>query len=126
MLAAKSFEPSSDMAALERWVTILAEELAERMAADNKLFNRRPKSLHLHYRSVTHNPHAVLSVIEGPGVWCLGFTTHVGEHTGASLMTCLHLLSGRPLTTHMQLSTPSAMLCYVLWEDLQDCLILPQ
>ncbi|KAL0047265.1 hypothetical protein WJX82_011225 [Trebouxia sp. C0006] len=50
MLAAKSFEPSSDMAALERWVTILAEELAERMAADNKLFNRRPKSLHLHYR----------------------------------------------------------------------------
>ncbi|KAA6422642.1 MAG: hypothetical protein FRX49_07502 [Trebouxia sp. A1-2] len=50
MLAAKSFEPTSDMAALERWVTILAEELAERMAADNKLFNRRPKSLHLHYR----------------------------------------------------------------------------
>ncbi|DBB00910.1 hypothetical protein WJX77_007765 [Trebouxia sp. C0004] len=50
MLAAKSFEPSSDMAALERWATILAEELAERMAADNKLFNRRPKSLHLHYR----------------------------------------------------------------------------
>ena len=58
MLAAKSFEPTSDMAALERWVTILAEELAERMAADNKLFNRRPKSLHLHYRSVSHHPHA--------------------------------------------------------------------
>ena len=50
MLAAKSFEPTSDMAAVERWVTILAEELAERMVADNKLFNRRPKSLHLHYR----------------------------------------------------------------------------
>ena len=51
MLAAKSFEPTSDLAAVERWVTILAEELAERMVADNKLFNRRPKSLHLHYRS---------------------------------------------------------------------------
>lgn len=51
MLAAKSFEPISDLAAVERWVTILAEELAERMVADNKLFNRRPKSLHLHYRS---------------------------------------------------------------------------
>ena len=50
MLAAKSFEPISDMAAVERWVTILAEELADRMVADNKLFNRRPKSLHLHYR----------------------------------------------------------------------------
>lgn len=50
MLAAKSFEPISDMAAVERWVMILAEELAERMVADNKLFNRRPKSLHLHYR----------------------------------------------------------------------------
>lgn len=50
MLAAKSFEPISDLAAVERWVTILAEELAERMVADNKLFNRRPKSLHLHYR----------------------------------------------------------------------------
>lgn len=50
MLAAKSFEPTSDMAAVERWVTILAEELADRMVADNKLFNRRPKSLHLHYR----------------------------------------------------------------------------
>ena len=50
MLAAKSFEATSDMAAVERWVTILAEELAERMLADNKLFNRRPKSLHLHYR----------------------------------------------------------------------------
>ena len=50
MLAAKSFEPISDLAAVERWVTILAEELAERMVADNKLFNRQPKSLHLHYR----------------------------------------------------------------------------
>lgn len=50
MLAAKSFEPISDMAAVERWVTNLAKELADRMVADNKLFNRRPKSLHLHYR----------------------------------------------------------------------------
>ena len=54
MLAAKSFEPISDMAAVERWVTILAEELADRMIADNKLFNRRPKSLHLHYRWASH------------------------------------------------------------------------
>ena len=50
MLAAKSFEPISDMTAVERWIMILAEELSERMIADNKLFNRRPKSLHLHYR----------------------------------------------------------------------------
>lgn len=58
MLAAKSFEPISDMPAVERWVTILAEELADRMIADNKLFNRRPKSLHLHYRWVRH-PHTL-------------------------------------------------------------------
>ena len=67
MLAAKSFEPTSDMAALERWVTILAEELAERMAADNKLFNRRPKSLHLHYRSLTTLVQFCLSL------WVQGF-----------------------------------------------------
>ena len=52
MLAAKSFEPISDMTAVERWIMILAEELSERMIADNKLFNRRPKSLHLHYRCI--------------------------------------------------------------------------
>ena len=50
MLAAKSFEAISDMTAVERWIMILAEELSERMIADNKLFNRRPRSLHLHYR----------------------------------------------------------------------------
>ena len=50
MLAAKSFEPIADMAAIERWVMILSEELADRMAADAAQFNRRPRSLHLHYR----------------------------------------------------------------------------
>lgn len=50
MLAAKSFEPTSDMADVERWILVLAEELAARMIADNKQFNRRPRSLHLQYR----------------------------------------------------------------------------
>ena len=54
MLAAKSFEPTSDMAEVERWVGILAEELADRMVADNKQFNRRPRSLHLQYRCDAH------------------------------------------------------------------------
>lgn len=50
MLAAKSFEPTSDMSDIERWFGVLAEELAARMVADNKQFNRRPRSLHLQYR----------------------------------------------------------------------------
>lgn len=53
MLAAKSFEPTSELTDVERWVMILAEELADRMTADNKQFNRRPRSLHLQYRFVS-------------------------------------------------------------------------
>lgn len=50
MLAAKSFEPIHEMAQVERWVGILCEELAVRMVADAVQYNRRPRSLHLHYR----------------------------------------------------------------------------
>lgn len=72
MLAAKSFEPISDLAAVERWVTILAEELAERMVADNKLFNRRPKSLHLHYRSVYLLTDLIVAFVQaGTDFWVL-------------------------------------------------------
>ena len=50
MLACKSFEPVHEMAQVERWVGILCEELAVRMVADAVQYNRRPRSLHLHYR----------------------------------------------------------------------------
>ncbi|KAI7843160.1 hypothetical protein COHA_003144 [Chlorella ohadii] len=50
MLAAKSFNPTSDLAALEGWFKVLAQELAARMAADEAQFRRRPKNLVVHYR----------------------------------------------------------------------------
>jgi len=50
MLAAKSFTATSDWRALQRWLTILAEELAGRMAADAAQHRRHPRTLVLHYR----------------------------------------------------------------------------
>ena len=50
MLAAKSFEPVTDMAAMERWIALMAEELAARMAADYEENLRRPRNLIVHYR----------------------------------------------------------------------------
>ncbi len=41
----KSFEASSDVATLARWLHILAAELAERMAEDLAEHRRRPRSL---------------------------------------------------------------------------------
>lgn len=50
MLAAKSFAPTSDLQQLERWLRVLCEELAARMATDSALHSRRPKNFVLHYR----------------------------------------------------------------------------
>ena len=38
------------MAAIHRWFTVLAEELASRLAADEALYRRRPRNLVVHYR----------------------------------------------------------------------------
>ena len=51
MLAAKSFEPIHDMAAMDRWIAIMADELANRMADDYEQHLRRPRNLIIHYRS---------------------------------------------------------------------------
>ncbi len=53
MLAAKSFEEvraPAQLPALERWMGILAEELADRLAEDCALHCRRPRALTLYYR----------------------------------------------------------------------------
>lgn len=50
MLAAKSFEPVHDLAQMERWISLMAEELAARMATDYEENLRRPRNLIVHYR----------------------------------------------------------------------------
>ena len=50
MLAAKSFEDTTALPALERWMGILAEELSDRLAEDSATHNRRPRLLTLYYR----------------------------------------------------------------------------
>jgi DNA polymerase eta len=52
MLAAKSFSATSDMKDLRQWINILSGELAERMLEDEELFNRRAKTLVVHFKSV--------------------------------------------------------------------------
>ena len=52
MLAAKSFEKTSDPGELQRWLHILADELAGRMVTDAQLYRRHPRNLVLHYRYV--------------------------------------------------------------------------
>ncbi|GAB4815874.1 hypothetical protein N2152v2_002920 [Parachlorella kessleri] len=51
MLAAKTINPTSDLAALQRWFQVLAEELASRMATDEAQYRRRPRNLIVHYRT---------------------------------------------------------------------------
>jgi hypothetical protein len=53
MLAAKSFTPTSDWEELQRYTRVLCEELAQRMADDSALHNRRPRNLVVQYRSAT-------------------------------------------------------------------------
>lgn len=50
MLAAKSFTATSDWAELQRWVRVLAEELASRMATDSARHNRRPRNIVVSFR----------------------------------------------------------------------------
>lgn len=52
MLAAKSFSATSDMKDLRQWIDILSGELSERMLEDEELFNRRAKTLVVHFKSV--------------------------------------------------------------------------
>ncbi len=42
---------SADLAALQRWFQVLAEELASRMATDEAQYRRRPRNLIVHYRT---------------------------------------------------------------------------
>lgn len=50
MLAYKSFEATSDLVALNRWLGILADELSERMVTDVQINQRAPRLLVLGYR----------------------------------------------------------------------------
>ena len=50
MLAYKSFEATSDLTALSRWLGILADELSERLATESQLNQRAPRLLVLGYR----------------------------------------------------------------------------
>eukprot|EP00873_Tetraselmis_striata_P002831 jgi/Tetstr1/423095/TSEL_013865.t1 len=50
MLAAKSFSATSSTAAIRRWLGILADELAVRMALDEATHQRRARNLVLHWR----------------------------------------------------------------------------
>ena len=64
MLAAKSFEETHALPALERWMGILAEELADRLAEDSATHSRRPRLLTLYYRC--------LSAVSGRGRQVIG------------------------------------------------------
>lgn len=56
MLAYKSFDATSDLVALNRWLGILADELSERMATDAQVNQRVPRLLVLGYRSLACIP----------------------------------------------------------------------
>lgn len=56
MLAAKSFNATSDTAVIQRWIAILAAELAPRMANDEETFRRRARTLSVHFRG-GNTPH---------------------------------------------------------------------
>ncbi len=56
MLAAKSFNTTSKSSELDKWMQILAEELADRLAEDSELHARRPRTLTLYYRQAQGLP----------------------------------------------------------------------
>lgn len=60
MLAAKSFNPTSAPAQLDRWMRILAEELSHRLTEDGIAHSRAPRSLSLSYRCCHLVPYASL------------------------------------------------------------------
>lgn len=49
-LAAKAFPVTKSWQPIEHWLKVLCGELAERMAEDSDLHNRRPKNLVVQYR----------------------------------------------------------------------------
>jgi len=51
MLAAKSFQPTRDLDAIKGWFVILASELASRLLSDEKMYNRKPRTLSVYYRA---------------------------------------------------------------------------
>ena len=50
MLAAKSFTATTDWLELQRWVRVLAEELASRMSTDSVRHSRRPRNIVVSFR----------------------------------------------------------------------------
>eukprot|EP00803_Ostreobium_quekettii_P008583 evm.model.scf_1286.6 EVM.evm.TU.scf_1286.6 scf_1286:35361-41600(-) len=49
MMAAKSFSITGDLHVVQKWISILAEELADRLRNDVEQYNRRAKTLVLHH-----------------------------------------------------------------------------
>ena len=58
MLAYKSFEATSDLTGLHRWLGILADELSERLATESQINQRAPRLLVLGYRYALRSPTA--------------------------------------------------------------------
>ncbi|GIL82915.1 hypothetical protein Vretimale_8420 [Volvox reticuliferus] len=52
LLSCKSFESTRDLGDLGRWLSILAEELAQRCREDEATHRRRARTLVLHYRGI--------------------------------------------------------------------------
>ncbi|KAL4548520.1 hypothetical protein Ndes2526B_g01087 [Nannochloris sp. 'desiccata'] len=76
MLAAKSFNPTSDTASIQRWIAILAAELAPRMASDEDTFRRRARTLSVHFRggnapNQDRTRQAAMPKFSGNGVPCV-------------------------------------------------------
>lgn len=51
MLAAKSFAATSDLKIISKWFDVLASELESRMKTDLEMYNRRPRTLGVSFRS---------------------------------------------------------------------------
>ncbi len=51
LLAAKSFESTSDFSILYKWMSILVAELVPRMILDQNMYQRKAKTLALYFRS---------------------------------------------------------------------------
>ena len=59
MLAAKTFQPTRDFDAIKGWFVILASELASRLQADEKMYNRKARTLSVYYRAFHDDVSAV-------------------------------------------------------------------
>lgn len=56
-MVAKSFEQTSRRDVVDKWLTVLAEELAVRMADDASQFERHPRTFTLYYRCERESRH---------------------------------------------------------------------